>query len=384
MNTFWIAHQASLIVFLAVILLIALSNLVILKRMRLGRYPEPKRLPRVSIMVPARNEEHNIGACVESLLAQDYADFEVLVADDNSTDRTWETLERLKRESPQLKIMKGKPLPEGWLGKHWACHQMAEKALGELLLFTDADTRHHPCTLRDAVAALTKENADLLTALPREEVFSFGERLIVPLMHISILSFLPLFIAYRVRWPALSAAGGQFMLFRRETYQQVGGFESVRTNPVDDIDLGRRMKAQGLRWRLADGQDRVSCRMYQGFSESFKGFGKSLFAAFDRNIPVFLFVWLWMGVLFWEPGVVFALRIAGAGISDLSLALAAAAVGVSLILWGTSLRHFRFPLYLTLLYPISILLGVVIAFYSMIATLSGRALWKGRRVGMRN
>jgi len=381
LSAFW-TPQAAIIVFLLVIVAVVISNLIILNRMRLKRYPLPKHLPRVSVMVPARNEEENITSCIESLLNQDYHDFELLVLDDHSADRTWQILQKLARENKKLRIIKGKPLPSDWLGKHWACHQMVEEASGELFLFTDADTRHHPLALRDAVAALTEEAADLLTALPKGEVGSWGAKLIVPLMPSGLLALLPLGIAYRVRWPALSATIGSFMLFRREALKKVGGFEAVRRNPVDDIDLGRRIKAQGLRWRLADGQDRISCWMYSNFREAFGGFAKSLYAAFNRSVPVFLLIWLWLAIAFLEPLVVLALRIAGVPISDLSLMLAGAAIGISLLLWGISLWRFRFPIHLAFLYPLSMLIGFVIAMYSMIATLSGRALWKGRRVGM--
>jgi len=381
LSAFW-TPQAAIIVFLLVIVAVVISNLIILNRMRLKRYPLPKHLPRVSVMVPARNEEENIASCIESLLNQDYHDFELLVLDDHSADRTWQILQGLAVSHRRLRIMKGKPLPEGWLGKHWACHQMVEEASGELFLFTDADTRHHPLALRSAVAALTDEAADLLTALPKGEVGSWGAKLIVPLMPSGLLALLPLGIAYRVRCPALSAAIGSFMLFRREALKKVGGFEAVRKNPVDDIDLGRRIKAQGLRWRLADGQDRISCWMYSNFREAFEGFAKSLYAAFNRSVPVFLLIWLWLAIAFLEPLVVLALRIAGVPIPSLPLILAGAAIGISLLLWGISLWRFRFPIHLAFLYPLSMLIGFVIAMYSMIATISGRALWKGRRVGM--
>ena len=383
MSAFW-TPQAAIIVFLLVIVAVVISNLITLNRMRLKRYPLPKHLPRVSVMVPARNEEENIASCIESLLNQDYHDFELLVLDDHSTDRTWEILQELARENKKLRIIKGKPLPSDWLGKHWACHQMVEEASGELFLFTDADTKHHPLALRDAVAALTEEAADLLTALPTEKVSSWGAKLIVPLLPSGLLALLPLSIAYLVRLPALSATIGGFMLFRREALKKVGGFEAVRKNPVDDIDLGRRIKAQGLRWRLADGQDRISCWMYSNFKEAFEGFTKSLYAAFNRSVPIFLLIWLWLAIVFLEPLVVLALRIAGVPISDLSLILAGAAIGISLLLWGISLWRFRFPIHLTFLYPVSMLIGFVIAIYSMIVTLSGRALWKGRRVGMQS
>ena len=176
-----------LIAFQAVLWLIALSNTWVLRRAR--RHAPPAHLPRVSVLVPARNEEANIERCVASLLAQDYPDFEVLVLDDESTDGTGCILARLAAADPRLRVLSGRPLEAGWRGKNWACAQLAAQANGELLFFTDADTHHQPQTLRAFATALIGEGADLLGGFPRQEVETLGEQFIVPfflsLIHIS-------------------------------------------------------------------------------------------------------------------------------------------------------------------------------------------------------
>jgi chlorobactene glucosyltransferase len=378
LSDFWIQHQISLLGFLTVVLLIALSNLWAVRR--LGGYPRPSHYPRASVLVPARNEEANIGPCVRSLLAQDYPDFEVLVLDDGSTDATEAVVTALAAGDRRLRVLKGATLADGWLGKHWACHQLAQAADGALLLFTDADTRHHPHTLRDAVAALIAEEADLLTALPWEEVVSWSERLVVPIFQWSCLSFMPIGLAHRLPTPALSAAIGQFMLFRRRAYEAIGGYAAVRQDTVDDMALGRRIKRHGFRWRLLDGTRHIRCRMYRGFAEVWEGFSKNLFAVFDCRILPFLFVWLWTGMVFWEPLVVLVLEIAGVPLPRFSPTLAAVAVAESLLLWGIAYWRFDFPRYLVFFYPVSVLLCVAIAVRSMVLTLTGRATWKGRRL----
>ncbi|MGC8787757.1 MAG: hypothetical protein ACP5Q1_10070, partial [Anaerolineae bacterium] len=153
---------------------------------------------------------------------------------------------------------------------------------------------------------------------------------------------------------------------------------------VDDIALARRVHAQGLRWRLMDSSGQVYCRMYHSFQEVFAGFGKSLFAFFDQNVLLFLFVWLWLLVLFWEPWIVLALGILGSHVSPVNIALAGRAILLSLLLWGLNHWRFGYRLYLALCYPLSILLAVVIAFSSLYLTLSGRGTWKGRRLGKPN
>ena len=195
-----------LIVFQAVVLLIILSNIRLIHRAR--RHVPPPVFPTVSILVPARNEEKNIAACVDSLLAQDYPSFEVIVLDDQSSDATRSILETLGGGRTKLRILDGSPPAEGRVGKNWACIQLARQATGDLLFFTDADTLHHPQTLKAIVTALVGEQADLLTGFPRQEVRTWGERLLVPFFSWALLCFIPLELAYRLRLPGAVQCGG--------------------------------------------------------------------------------------------------------------------------------------------------------------------------------
>ena len=366
----------SFIIFELVLLMIALDNATQLKR--LDRYTAPSHYPRLSVLLPARNEAANIGPCLRSLLAQDYPDFEILVLDDHSSDQTGLIVGQLVAADDRVRLLPGRALPSGWLGKHWACHQLAQAARGELLLFTDADTRHHPLAWRDAVAALQAESADLLTALPREVVGSWAERLVVPLIGWSIFVFLPLRLAYRLPWSILSVTIGQFMLFRRAAYEAIGGYPAVRGHGVDDIALGRRIKRAGYRWRLLDGGQRISCRMYTNFGQVFHGLGKNLFATFEYQALPFTLIWLWLGLVFLTPPL---LLIWGHQPARLNL-LAALAVGLAWWLWGLTHRRFGYPAYLSPLYPLTIGLSVIIAFSSLVLTRIGRATWKGRVIDL--
>jgi chlorobactene glucosyltransferase len=374
--SFWTHQQISVLIFLLVILFITLSNIRILRK--LGSYPSPLQYPFISVLVPARNEEENIGGCIRSLLNQDYPNFEVIVLDDNSTDRTWRILNELSAKNNKLRILKGEPLPDGWFGKHWACHQLSQNADGEVFLFTDADTRHNPNSLKDGIAGMIAEKADLITAFPREETISWGELIMVPLFPWFILCFLPLIVAYRTQSPAFSAAIGQFLMISREAYKKIGGYEAIRQEAVDDVALARNIKANGLRWRMSLGYDQLYCRMYHGFREAYSGFTKNLFAGFGYKILTFTFVWLCIGTAFLEPIVVLFLAIIGVESSFLTLALAGIGVLVSLLIWGASHWRFGFPIYMTFLYPISVMLLLIIAFSSMIFALTGKAGWKGR------
>lgn len=375
-SDFWLQRQEDLALFVGALAIIALSNLLTLRR--LGRYPPLSSFPSVSILVPARNEGGNITPCLRTLLAQSYSDYEVIVLDDNSIDGTARELALLKAEEKRLIVLQGEALPPGWIGKQWACYQLAHAAQGELLLFTDADTRHHPETLAQAVAALQAEKTDLLTAFVSAETKTWSERLSLPILNWSILSFLPLWLVHHLRLPAFSAANGQFMLFRRKAYEQIGGHQSVQANAVEDLALVRRLIAHGLRWRLVNGQSQIRCRMYHNWREVFEGFGKNLFPAFGYNVSLFLFVWLWLGFVFLEPPILIGLSITGVPIPFPFIQLALIAISASFILWAIVIAYFRFPLYLALLYLLILGTTLMIAAHSLFITLRGRATWKGR------
>jgi len=366
-----------LIIFQAIILLVILSNAWLLHQAR--RHAPPLVFPKVTILVPARNEEKNIAGCIRSLLAQDYPSFEVLALDDQSRDGTRSILERVANTQPKLKVLVGSPPPEGWLGKSWACVQLAQQAQGDLLFFTDADTLHQPQMLRAAVTALIGEQADLLTGFPRQEVHTWGEWLLVPFFSWAFFCFNPLGLAYRIRLPALSHAVGQMMLFRRAAYHAIGGHGSVGSAIIDDLMLARRITAAGLRWRVMNITDLVTCRMYHGSREAFNGFAKNLFAAFDFHLLRFSFVFLWLTVMFWEPLIVLALLVLGRANLARTDELAVC-IGLSLLLWLIPYIELGVPSGLALLYPITILANDVVAFQSLRLSLTGHLTWKDRKL----
>lgn len=366
-----------LIVFQAVVLLVISSNLIIIHRSR--RHRQPSVFPLVSILVPARNEERNIASCVQSLLAQDYPAFEVLVLDDQSEDGTRAILEKIAKSQPGLRVLDGAAPPAGQVGKNWACSQLAQQAQGELFFFTDADTLHQPGTLHAIVTALLGEQADFLTGFPRQEVHTWGERLLVPFFSWASLSFNPLVLAYRLRLPALSAAVGQVMLFRREAYLAIGGHSQTSSSIVDDLLLARQIQAAGMRWRVAFVADMISCRMYHSNREAVEGFTKNLFAAFDYHLLPFLFCFIWLAAMFWEPLIVLLVMIFGHAPQAQANELVAC-VGLSVLVWLIPYADLRIPLWLACLYPIKILANEVVAFRSVWCSLSGRLSWKGRSI----
>ncbi len=362
--------------FLLVLIIIAVTNIKNFRKME--TYPKSTRSPFVSILVPARNEEANIEACVNSLAAQNYPNFEIIILDDESTDKTWDILKKISSRFRKVRIIKGKPLPEGWIGKPWACHQLVLASSGELLLFTDADTRHDPTSVEKAVSAFYAEGADFLTALPDEETRTLAEKLTIPIMPFGISTFFPMKIAQQSSLPAFSISVGQFMLFRRQAYEKIGGYEAVRECVLDDVEMGRRIKAAGLEWRIVDATSLVSCRMYTNLEEVFDGFSKNLFATFSRKILIYIPVWLWLSIVFILPVIVIGLALAGWVFSKEILFLSFLTVVLSLVVWSITHLRFRYPIYLTFLYPLSVFLWVLMAIRSMLATIARQNKWKGR------
>ncbi len=337
--------------------------------------------PLVSILVPARNEAANIEKCVASLLAQDYPNFEILVLDDNSEDTTPALVTRLIAENPtcRLSLLHGEALPDGWYGKNFACHQLAQAAKGAFLLFTDADTSHQPIALRAAVAALQLEKAHFLSVFPRQETVTFAERLVLPLLLVYIYGLLPTWLVSRNLAPAFSAASGQFILFERRAYDTIGGHAAVRKEVLEDVRLGQRIKQFGFRQLLPDGREAVTCRMYRNRGEVWRGFSKNLFAFFNYKIS-WLALFLGVNLLgFVGPYVWLGLGwLTAASMNIEWFWLPLGQVGLALILRGWLALRYGFKLVDIFLYPLSILFMTAIALNSV--SWRYRATeWKGRK-----
>jgi chlorobactene glucosyltransferase len=375
--TYYVTHGLiiSFIYFQAVVLIIVLSNIMLLHRIR--RHDDPLDFPSVSILVPARDEESRISACIFSLLGQDYLNYEVIVLDDQSSDGTAALLQHIGIDHPRLKVFTGSPPPQGYIGKNWACTQLAHHAQGDLLLFTDADTIFQPQALKEIVRAMMGEQADFITGYPRQLMESWGERLLVPFFLWSALCFIPLWLAYRLRISSLTTAVGQVMLFRREAYQAVGGHTALGAVIVEDIALARSIKRAGLCWRVANVTDLVSCRMYLGGQRAVAGFAKNLFAVFNFRLGEFLFAYLWLGALFLEPLIILTAKLFGLA-PHASYPELISCIALSWLVWIIPYGELRIPPLLGLIYPLTIIANMVAAIHSLLRSLTGRLSWKGR------
>jgi chlorobactene glucosyltransferase len=335
----------------------------------------------VSILIPARNEATRIGPTVAALLAQAYPTFEVLVLDDDSADGTGEIARQAAQGDPRFCILRGEPLPAGWVGKNWACHQLAQAATYELLLFTDADVCWQPGALAAAVAQLQTSDADLLTLWPTQTTVTWSERLVVPLMALAVLAYLPVWLAHHSPYPAAAAANGQALLFRRGAYWNCGGHAGVRGEVVEDVRLAQRVKAARLRLRMADGNWLVQTRMYHCWPEVRDGYAKNILAGHWNSPALLIFSTLFHLLIFVGPWLWLAMGAAGYPIPGWPLwplALVALGIGVrALTAWMTRQR-----LADAFWLPLSVLIMSWIAAQALWWRLRyGGPVWKGRRLG---
>jgi chlorobactene glucosyltransferase len=245
--------------------------------------------PLVSIVVPARDEERNIRACVTSLLAQDYPRCEVIVVDDGSRDATPDILEHLRTTDPRgdrMRVARLDDLPAGWAGKPHALHEGARRATGTWVLFTDADTVHAPDALSAAMRYANAEHADLVSLTTYQELPGFWNKVLMPVAYMGIGAQYP---ARAVNDPAspVAIANGQYILIRRSVYDAVGGYANprLRASVVDDRDLAREVKVGGYRLRLVDGRALVRTHMYRGMRDHWRGWSKNVYVG-SRGGPL--------------------------------------------------------------------------------------------------
>lgn len=346
---------------------------------------DPARRPSVSVLIPARNEQRNIEACVRACLGAGYPLHEIIVYDDQSTDATPHILQALQREQPSLRVVQGGALPAGWVGKAHACHQLTHRASGDVLLFVDADTTLEPGGVARMLSLLYPRRgsgADVVSAVPRQRMVGFGERLLVPLLHLTYTSWLPLLLVQHSRDPRFIAANGQLLALRHEAAVLLGGFSAVASEIVDDVAFCRHAKARGARVVFADGFRIARCRMYHSFREVWDGFSKNLYEGLGgQPLRLGAVVALYLGA-FVAPYVTLALALALPSWAALA-PTAACGVALNVALRALLALRFRHPLEGVLLHPLSVLTLCGLALNSYRCTRRGALAWAGRTYAAR-
>jgi glycosyltransferase involved in cell wall biosynthesis len=336
--------------------------------------PKLRRVNRVytdlvSILIPVRNEENNILTLLTSISQQDYENYEVIILDDDSSDDTYNICSAYAAANPRFRVIKGHKLPQGWVGKNYACHQLALKANGNFFLYIDADEQIKNGLINSAVHRMYFRKLGLLSLFTNQQMQTMGERLVVPLMHYILLNLLPLRLVYLVKNHTVAAASGQFMLFSAETYLRHQWHEQVKDKVVEDVEIMRLVKAASYNGEALLANGMISCRMYQNYAEAINGFSKNFLAAFNYNIIWFL---IYIVVIVGGPLLVL-----------MTLNLQLILFMVSLLILTRimiSLSAEQNAVYNVLLHPLQMLNLALIAFLAIQKHLTKTAVWKGRKI----
>jgi chlorobactene glucosyltransferase len=346
--------------------------------------PSSAQAPRVVIIVPARDEEANIGSCLEAVCAQDYpADrLQIIVVDDHSSDATASIVQAFAARDRRITLIKCPPLPPRWVGKAHACWIAAQAAPAEAewLCFIDADVQLAPQCLSSAVKSATQQRIDLLSLVPRHELISFAERLMLP-CGLILLSFIQDLRQAQAPLGKAVTVTGQFMLVRHDDYQAVGGHAAVYSAICEDWEFARRFKNSGRSVLLLSGEEVLSTRMYTGWQTLWPGLSKNLVdtlrgPATTLSLAVAALVLAWAAVTVPLLDLVALAHHSPTAFPSLILALLGSVAVIGLHA-GAAL-YFRIPLWYSLVFPLGYTVGAVMAFDSVRRRLSGRVSWKGR------
>ena len=344
-----------------------------------NRKPNLSDAPResgmlLSVIIPARNEADNIEVVIRSVLNTTYEPFELIVVDDRSTDATASIVQDFSSDE-RLRLIRGEELPEGWYGKPWACLQGYCQARGELLLFTDADTRHEPELLERAVGALRTQGADLITVSPTQRCVTFWERLIMPqIWFLLALRYSPDRVN-RATQARDVIANGQFILTTRTAYEAAGTHLSVRHEVAEDLALAQTYLQKGLKLHFAFAERLMETRMYRGLASLIEGWSKNIYLGGRRSFPdeplrrALVPAMLAIAILFWllpPVALVVAAPLPGVPVSEAVLA----ACFLAAMFWMLICFGMKIPAIYGLGYP----LGALMVLYITL-----RSTWRGAR-----
>ena len=332
---------------------------------------------RISVLIPARNEEADIAAALESVLANEGVEFEVIVLDDHSTDRTADIVAEIAKRDGRVRLASAPPLPSGWCGKQHACFQLAQLAKHEVITFLDADVRLGPVALKRKVGFLRTSGVSLVSGFPRQETGTLLEKLIVPLIHWLLLSYLPLGRMRQSLLPGMGAGCGQWFLTTAEAYRAVGGHGHplVRGSLHDGVKLPRAYRMSGLKTDLCDAGADAVCRMYRTNGQVWNGFAKN--AREGLGAPGA--IWIWTSLLSLGHLLPFALLATLHPLAPYYSAAVILAVACSLAPRIHAAIRFEQSWIGVLFHPFAILTLLGIQWYATVRSWLGRPVgWKGR------
>ena len=323
----------------------------------------------VSILIPARNEADNILNLLRSIVAQDYENYEVIILDDDSEDDTFKKCTAFAAKHPRFSVVKGQELPYDWLGKNYACHQLAELAKGDYFLFLDADVQIYDGLINSGVCRMHLFGLGLLSIFANQCMITFGEKAVLPIINYILLNILPLRLIYLVKNSMIASASGQFMLFDAALYRRHQWHKVVKDRVLDDIEIMREVKAAGHNGEGLLDNGMISCRMYKSYTEAINGFGKNFLAAFNYSIMTLL--------------CYIVVQIGGPMIVMITLNLQLILFMCGLIILTRvmiSLQSGQDVLMNILLHPLQMINLTIISLLAIQRYLTKTNVWKGRRI----
>jgi glycosyltransferase involved in cell wall biosynthesis len=323
---------------------------------------------RISVLIPARNEEANIGSLLETLHQMGDDRIEIIVYDDCSSDQTAQIVQHYSGKDARIQLIQSGDLPDGWLGKNHACHQLALRAKGSYFLFIDADVNLHGTIIANAVDYMKKHKLGLLSVFPKQIQVSAGEKFSVPLMNYILLTLLPLIFVRVSPFTSHSAANGQFMLFDADIYKKLQPHLLFRESPVEDIVISRFCKKQHIPIACITGEERIECRMYNSYTEALNGFSKNIFMFFG-NVPVLAFLFWICAVFGIVPFIILQ--------SSLALVYLAIVFLILLLYASINKQHIATTI---LFFPIHLIFMLHVMMKGLITKKKKNHTWKGRNI----
>ncbi|HJM29388.1 MAG: glycosyltransferase family 2 protein [Acidimicrobiales bacterium] len=327
---------------------------------------------KASLLIPARNEEGFIGDCVRSLLRQDHPNIEIIVLDDHSTDRTRTIVESV---GESVKVLSSAPIPKGWTGKNWACHQLSQHATGDVLFFVDADAVLEPIAVSSVLKVMENEKVDLVASLLRNRGVSFASRILLPIVNHAVLALFPASLVHRSSNPDIALAFGPFIGVSQLAYRESGGHAAHPGHIVDDVQLARSVKAAGYHQRLINGTDLAATTWYSGVVDIWKGFSKNAYGALSYRTSLSLITALLIAPLLALPFLRLMAGFFGAAVPMEVL------WQVVLLILGRFITSTigRDPLWGVMFHPFAMIFWGATLFWSMTLALTGRQIqWKSR------
>lgn len=366
-----------LFAFSILVALLAVVNLFFIRRASISDSLKTQSA-LVSILIPARNEEANIGRCLYSLIDQSYKNIEIIILDDDSTDYTFSIAKEISKKDKRIKIVKGMPIEKDWLGKNWACHQLSSIAKGDMLLFIDADTKLQSKTIEETIVEMEESDIDLITLFPKRVTSTSVDKIISVTVGWFIFSCLP--ILFSNKNPIFSSAFGQYLLFRKGAYFSIGGHESIKDNILDDFELGRSITREGFNLKVFDGTDRISTFSYSSEREAIDGLSKSIFPFFSNRVVPFFLLW----ILFMAMSIVPVLVIFG----DLfQIRLSRSKEVMAFLIWGSLTLSWVISSYRSkqgllpgIFFPVVTTITAILGIFSVLSFLLNNVVWKDRNL----